>query len=277
MKQENPKISIVTPSYNQAKFLERTIRSVLDQKYPNLEYIIIDGGSTDGSVEIIQKYSDKLSYWVSEKDGGQTDALNKGFRHATGEIVAWLNSDDMYVQQTFEIVGKTFLKKPSLDVVFGNSLLVDVNDRVLRRTRNTPYWWPSQILLGVVLPQPAAFWKQALFEKYGYLDESFHFAMDYEFFCRIGQYIRVKHIPKDFVCFRTHPAQKTETLQKTCKQETQNIRNRYITKVCGRWPVSLLTIICLLHKTFWHLVRLDFGYAVRGLWRRSMLMIRGIK
>ena len=115
-----PKISIVTPSYNQAEFLERTILSVLNQDYPNLEYIIIDGGSTDGSVEIIKKYEKYLAYWVSEKDKGQSDAINKGFQKSTGDILAWLNSDDTYLSGTLFKVVKAFQENPNADLIFGN-------------------------------------------------------------------------------------------------------------------------------------------------------------
>lgn len=115
-----PRISIVTPSYNQAEFLERTIFSVLNQNYPKLEYIIIDGGSTDGSVEIIKKYDKYLTFWVSEKDNGQADAIRKGFARATGEILAWINSDDTYLPGTFLKVAKAFIKNPKVDLIFGN-------------------------------------------------------------------------------------------------------------------------------------------------------------
>jgi glycosyltransferase involved in cell wall biosynthesis len=204
-----PKISIVTPSYNQAAFIERSIQSVLNQNYPNLEYIIIDGGSIDGSAE------------------GQTHAINKGFRRATGEIVAWLNSDDIYTPGALSEVGRTFALNKHVDLVFGNTFLVDKDDNVLRDNRNVPFWWPAMIVVGVTLPQPATFWKRWLFEKYGYLDESKLFCMDYEFFCRIGRHIKAKHIPRELACFRLHREQKTETINDVCVAEGKAIKKRY--------------------------------------------------
>jgi glycosyltransferase involved in cell wall biosynthesis len=120
---EQSKISIITPSFNQAQYLERTIQSVLDQNYPDLEYIIIDGGSVDGSVDVIKKYEKNIAFWVSEKDGGQTDALNKGFKKATGEIIGWQNSDDIYLAGSFEKISQVFNELPDTDIVFGDLVL----------------------------------------------------------------------------------------------------------------------------------------------------------
>ncbi len=133
-----PKISIVTPSYNQAEFLERTILSVLNQNYPNLEYIIIDGGSTDGSVEIIKKYEKYLSYWVSEKDRGQAHALNKGFEKATGDLVGWQNSDDIYLPGAFRKVAEVYRNNPNYDVYFGNIYFIAEEDNIIRDLKFSP-------------------------------------------------------------------------------------------------------------------------------------------
>ena len=127
-----PEISVITPSFNQGGFLERTIKSVLDQNYPNLQYLIIDGGSTDDSVSIIKTYESKLAYWVSEPDRGQADAINKGLRRATGEWVAWQNSDDIYYPGVFHQLTKTAELRPEVDLIIGNLMLIDAADHPLR-------------------------------------------------------------------------------------------------------------------------------------------------
>lgn len=140
-----PKISVVTPSFNQAAYLERTLRSVLDQGYPNLEYIVIDGGSTDGSVEIIRRYADRLAFWTSEADRGQTDAINKGLRRATGEWVAWQNSDDIYYPGAFHDLSAVAAKHPKAGLIIADMMLIDEHDRPLRDIR---YVKPSYRALG---------------------------------------------------------------------------------------------------------------------------------
>jgi glycosyltransferase involved in cell wall biosynthesis len=266
----NLKISIVTPSFNQAAFLERTIRSVLNQNYPNLEYIIVDGGSTDGSVDIIRKYENHLAYWVSEKDRGQTHALNKGFQRATGEIVAWINSDDMYCPKVFEVAAQAFMADPALDMVYGNLLVMDGQDRILRPIRG-PYWWPSLVMISMTL-QPAAFWTRRLFKTYGCLDERFRFAMDHEFFCRVGKDLRTLYLNRDIVFFRSHPDQKTEVLHDVCLAETELIRQRYQKEACGILPPAIFKKLCLLNKAVWHLRHGDPSY----LFRRTLRQVLGL-
>src|SRR5512139_1414374 len=136
-----PLVSIITPSYNQARFLETTIRSVLDQDYPNLEYLIVDGGSTDGSREIIQRYSDRLAWWVSERDQGQTDAINKGFARARGEILAWLNSDDTYLPGAIQGAVDFLQDHPGVGMVYGDANLIDEQSNVIGKfpARQTDY------------------------------------------------------------------------------------------------------------------------------------------
>jgi len=159
-----PKISIVTPSYNQAQFLERTILSVLNQNYPNLEYIIIDGGSTDGSVEIIKKYEKYLAYWVSEKDKGQADAINKGFQKSSGEILAYINSDDTYNPGAFLKIAKAFAKSPRADLMFGNVNHIDSYDKLIDECRFTKFNFATLIYEGGNLQQPGAFWTKKIYE-----------------------------------------------------------------------------------------------------------------
>jgi glycosyltransferase involved in cell wall biosynthesis len=263
-----PRISVVTPSFNQAPFIERTIRSVLDQDYPNFEYFVIDGGSTDGSVDIIRRYADRLTYWVSEKDNGQTHALNKGFRRATGDIVGWLNSDDMYPPGTFRFIAEEFRKDPALDVVYGNKAIVDESDQIVERMCYTKVWYPMVVLLDSVLPQPAAFWKRSLFDKVGYLDEGFRFAMDTEFFCRAARQARTRHIHRDICWFRWHRDQKTQTIQQVCERDLAEIRRRYTKDACGPWPPGLLKPICQALRLTWFLTDGQLGYLLHAVRRR---------
>lgn len=204
-----PKISIVSPSYNQAEFIERNILSVLDQHYPDVQHLVIDGGSNDGTVEVLKKYSHLE--WVSERDRGQTHALNKGFRKATGEIVGWLNSDDTYAPNVFGKVAELFAD-PDVHVVCGDGFEIDEHDRNLRpmnSTRCAPedlirYWkWRYEFL------QPAFFFRRSVFEKVGYLDEDLFYVMDYEFFIRLGLAYPFRHLPMHVANLRFYPQTKT--------------------------------------------------------------------
>jgi glycosyltransferase involved in cell wall biosynthesis len=182
-----PKLSIVTPSYNQAAFLERTLRSVLDQGYENLEYIVVDGGSNDGSVEILERYSDRLAWWVSEPDAGQTDALNKGLRRASGDIVAYINSDDHYLPGAFHSAAEALGRSDALWAV-GSARFVDAEDRVSHvwephLPRNGRHWW---LLDPWGVPQAATFWRRQAFDRFGLFREDMHYVFDTEFGLRLA-------------------------------------------------------------------------------------------
>src|SRR6185503_2948881 len=165
--------TIVTTSYNQADFLEETIRTVLLQNYPNLEYIVMDGGSKDGSVEIIRKYEKHLSYWTSEKDDGASDAIARGFQRATGSIMAYLNSDDPYLPGALNAVVKVFQQRPQCDFVFGNTYWTDPRGNVLAERRQTPFWPASYLYGGADMQQPSTFWKRELYVKAGGMDPAY--------------------------------------------------------------------------------------------------------
>lgn len=175
-----PKISIVTPSYNQAQFLERTILSVLNQNYPNLEYIIIDGGSTDGSVEIIKKYENYLAYWICEKDKGQADAINKGFKKSTGEILAWLNSDDTYLPDALQSVADFFKQHPNTDMLYGRCYMMDQDDEIFQEAKAMPFNLLDYIYGLFTIPQQTTFWRKDIFFKAGMLNTENHTCMDGE-------------------------------------------------------------------------------------------------
>src|SRR6267142_2453422 len=174
------KISIVTPSFNQAMYLERTIRSVIEQNYANFEYIVQDGGSSDGSTEIIKKYGDSLKHWESARDGGQQYGINLGFRHATGEIMAYLNSDDFLFPGTLAYVAEFFCRHPEVDVVYGHRIIVDEEDREIGRWV-MPLHDDAVLSWADYVPQETLFWRRPIWERAGAkLDESFRFALDWE-------------------------------------------------------------------------------------------------
>ena len=207
---KQPKISIVTPSYNQGRFLEETILSVLNQNYPNLEYIIIDGGSTDNSVEIIKRYEKHLNYWISEPDRGQIHAINKGFRKCTGGVAAWINSDDIYMPGVFKIVSGYFKENPGIDMLYGNQVNINEKGEVFRALRSLKFSRVAILSRGEAISQPATFFRRKILEEVGYIDESLPWGMDYEFFLRIiFRGYNICHIPKTLVKFRYHKDSKT--------------------------------------------------------------------
>lgn len=205
-----PKVTIVTPSYNQCGFVEETIRSILLQGYPNLEYIIIDGGSTDNSVEIIKKYGQWLAHWESKPDRGQSHAINKGWKRAAGDIIAYLNSDDTYEPGTLRIVAQYFAHHHEVDMVYGDCFQTDEHSK-----RLGPFFYkgfdPNKMLEDETwyIPQQAVFIKKAILLKVGFLDESLHYKMDRDLFIRIGMQGIVKNIPVYLASFRTHPEAKS--------------------------------------------------------------------
>src|SRR5262249_16145145 len=205
-----PIISIVTPSYNQGAFLERTIRSVLNQVYPRLQYIVQDGGSTDGTAAILERYRSRLAWCASEPDGGQADAINRGFLHATGEILAYLNSDDVLLPGALAYVANYFARHPGIDVIYGHRIVIDHEDRevgpgVLPAHDNEAVGWCDYV------PQETLFWRRDVWERIGgSLDEGFQFALDWDLLLRLrdvgAKFARVPHF---LAAFRVHPDQKT--------------------------------------------------------------------
>jgi len=196
-------VSIITPSYNQANYLEQTLRSVLEQDYARVEYIVIDGTSTDGSVEIIEKYENRLAYWVSEKDSGQAEAINKGLTHANGGIVAWLNSDDYYLPGAISAAVKAFEENPDAVMVYGDMLAVDENGQTIN-TLKYKQLSLEDLLCFQIIGQPSVFFRRDVYEKVGGLDTSFHFLLDHHFWIRIAQQGKILHVPQTWAAARYH-------------------------------------------------------------------------
>lgn len=196
-------VSVITPSYNQAAFLEQTIQSVLGQEYPHIEYMLIDGSSVDSSVEIIKKYADRLAYWISEKDSGQADAINKGFARAKGEILAWLNSDDYYLPNTISAALKCFEENPGVVMVYGDMLAVDGNGQTINVLKYKQLTL-EDLLCFQIIGQPSVFFRRAALDKTGLLDTTFHFLLDHHLWIRLAQQGRILHVPQVWSAARYH-------------------------------------------------------------------------
>jgi glycosyltransferase involved in cell wall biosynthesis len=206
-----PLVSVVTPSYNQAAFLETTIRSVLDQDYPSIEYFVMDGGSTDGSVDVIRKYGEQLSGWVSERDRGQGDAINKGLARAKGEILAWLNSDDYYLPNAITAAVKAFEQNPDAALVYGDMLAVDQNGQTLNVLRYGQYSL-DDLLCFQIIGQPAVFFRREAYEQAGGLDVTYHYMLDHLLWIRMARQARIVYVPQTWAAARFHPDAKNRHL-----------------------------------------------------------------
>ena len=221
-----PLVTIVTPSFNQAHFLEETIRSVLAQDYPNLEYIIVDGRSSDGSQEIIERYADELAWWVSEPDQGQTDAINKGFGRAKGDILAWLNSDDTYQPHAVSEAVAYLQTHSEAGMVYGDANLIDASDQITGKfpARQTDY---QRLRRGYVhIPQQAAFFRASLWRQVGPLDPSFYFAMDFDLWVRLAKLAPLHYYPRVWANFRLHQSGKSLISDDRCWPEMLRVHYR---------------------------------------------------
>ena len=196
-------VSIITPSYNQAKYLEQTIQSVLNQDYPRIEYIVIDGASKDGSVDIMKKYADKLTYWESKKDKGQADAINKGFAHATGEIIAWLNSDDYYLPGAVRAAVKVFEENPDVVLVYGDMLAVDENSTTFN-TLTYKQLTLEDLFCFQIIGQPAVFMRRSALQKTSGLDLTFHFLLDHLLWIKMAKQGKILHVRQTWAAARYH-------------------------------------------------------------------------
>ncbi len=221
-----PLVSIITPSFNQAQFLEQTILSVLGQDYPHIEYLIVDGGSTDGSLEIIQRYAPRLTWWISKPDQGQTDAINKGFAHAQGEFLAWLNSDDTYQPGAISQAVDYLQRHPEAGMVYGGANLINAGGEIIGKfpARQTDY---HRLRRGYVhIPQQASFFRASLWKQVGPLDPSFYFAMDYDLWVRLARISELHYLPSLWANFRLHSGAKTVLSDDRCWPEMLRVHRR---------------------------------------------------
>ncbi len=225
---EWPKISVVTPSWNQGAFIEETFKSIHSQGYPNLEHIVIDGGSTDDSVDIINRYEDRLAYWVSEPDEGQTDALAKGFDRATGDILCWLNSDDLFEPGCLFEVAEYFMRHPDVQFIYGDGRWIDADGRPIKTKREHRWNWFVWLYDHNFIGQPSAFWRSSLYREVGGIDRSFDLAMDADLWARFSERSQPHHVPRVWSAMRFYPEQKNTRLRDRSDEEIRLIRSRYV-------------------------------------------------
>lgn len=247
-----PRISIIVPSYNQGRFIGATLQSIIDQRYPNLELIVVDGGSTDNTLSIIKQYESHLAWWVSEQDSGQTEAINKGFMRSTGDIMAWINSDDLMASGALHQITDYLVKHPEIQAVYGDRILIDedgleIGRWILPRHSSRVLKWADFV------PQETLYWTRSAWGIIGgRLDETFHFAMDWDFLLRLSaNQINIQHLPIFLGLFRIHHQQKTSSVMSSIGQkEIQLIRLRELGFQPTRWQLILNTVPFLLAAKF---------------------------
>lgn len=222
-----PTLSVVTPSFNQAAYLERAILSVLEQDVPATEYRVLDGGSTDGSRAILERYGHRLTEWTCAPDGGQADALASGFSRSTGDVLAWINSDDWYLPGAFRAALEVLARRPDVDLVFGDVVLTAPDETPLALDA-LPSFRAGDLRRVCCIPQQGAFWRRSACEAVGGIDRSFRFAMDWDLFLRLVERGRALHLPRVMAAFRMHAAAKTSTLHEVRAREDAILRRRHL-------------------------------------------------
>jgi glycosyltransferase involved in cell wall biosynthesis len=266
-----PAFTIVTPSFNQGDFLEETIQSVLAQNYPNLEYVVMDGGSTDRSVEIIRKYESHLHHWESHKDSGHVDATYRGFEWGRGELLGWVSSDDLLLPGCLHKVGRYFAAHPEIVCVIGGAVIIDQDSRPLRSRSGTALCnlgnrmtFDKLLFKHCSFNQPASFWRRSAFESGGGFDRRLKFSHDYDMYFRLAQQGPFGQIKDWLACFRLHSTSKTSTLQALCAAENELLWRKY-----GRYDAGFLkraalaALYAVEDRARWAALRLELASGMR--------------
>ena len=241
-----PSLSIVIPAYQQGNYIERTLQSIISQNYPQLQLIVVDGGSTDQTGEIIEHYRQYISIYISEKDGGQSDAIRKGFQLATGDIITWINSDDTYNQHALLTIGKFFAANPLVRFAYGNRDIINENDQVIGRRRQPDFDSRIMRYCHIIVPQVSAFWQRSLYHEAGGVDVDLKFCMDYDLFVKMALISAPAHLPIVLGNFRIHSDSKTSNLENVRLAEDRLVHQRYCGLSPGTLRFQLVRSYCLI-------------------------------
>ena len=262
-------VSIITPNYNREKYLEKTIQSIISQKDVLIEHVVVDGASTDGSLDILKKYEGKYNLkWISEKDNGCADAMEKGFLMATGDIFCWLDSDDIFLPDTLKKVVKIFKSRKEVDVVFGNMFICDRDDRIIDYVKRTTFDADAMIYLGMIMSPQATFWRKSLHRNLHGIDRTYLRCADYDFFCRMGLAgAKFYHINDYLAVYRVHGEQLTKSVQ-LCQKEADEISKKYMDKSLSPKALMNKKRNILIRRAFYFLRQGDIWYALRSFLTR---------
>jgi glycosyltransferase involved in cell wall biosynthesis len=250
-----PRISVVVPSFNQAKYLELTLCSILDQNYPGLELIVIDGGSKDESPEIIRKYEQHMKFWCSEPDGGHPEGLIKGFSHATGEILCFLNSDDLFEPGALREVGEYFHKHPDVDVVYGDALWIDADGKSLRRQKEIPFNRFIWMYTYNYIPGMSTFWRRTIYDRVGGITVTYRLSFDADLWIRFSDaHGKIKHVARQWSGMRFYPEQHNRRLRAQSDRDDLAIRSRYWKNHAAPRTLYLRRKIAIIIRVLWRLL-----------------------
>ena len=241
-----PRVSIITPSYNQASFLAETLESIFAQAYPETECLVIDGGSTDGTIDVLRGFDNQLDYWVSEPDRGQSHAFNKGLEKATGGIIGWLNSDDLYLDNSIWRGVEYLAANPSIDIVFSDYIFIDPDSRFIKQRKEIPFSFQTYVWTADCYhANCAGFFRRRVFDTLGGLDETLHYGMDFEFYLRAAHAgFRVGHIHQYWGAYRLHPSSKSMRRLDVQKADAARVVSEYI-------PTETSPFIRIAKKRWW--------------------------